>query len=229
MTTQAKNLVSENPVFIVLIGLCPALAITGRLIDALCVGAAVLIVMAGSQLTISVLRKFIPEKMRVPAVLLVVCALVTVIDLLLNAFLPSLSARLGIFLPLVAVNCLILSRAGSFAFQNNSGVSLLDALGKGAGFFLALALIALIREIIGSGTISFSPLAEGGAIVIPLLSTVPVAVVAAPAGAFLIIGLLMGLFNSLPAIKKRISGRLPPPSKADQGTQANDEGQGGQA
>jgi electron transport complex protein RnfE len=203
-----KGLFRENPVFIILIGLCPALAVTARFSSALAMGVCVTVVLLITGLIVSLLRSFIPMKFRLPAVLLIITAQVSVIDVLLRAFVPALSDGLGIYLPLIAVNCLVLGRAESFAFVNTPGRAALDGLGMGAGFTLALGLIALLREAIGSGTVSLLPLPiagmEDGTVAVPGLSAAPLAVIAAPVGAFLAVGFLMGFINSFGAIKKRV-------------------------
>lgn len=202
-----KGLIRRNPVFIVLVGLCPALAVTVQFANALVLGACVLGALLFMSLFVSLLRNFIPANFRVPAVLLMLTALATAADQLLMALAPALSARLGIYVPLIAVNCLILGRAGTFAFAHAPGRSVLDALGMGTGFTLALGLIALVREMVGSGTITLLPISaadpSAGVVAVPGLSEVPVAVIAGPVGAFLTIGFLMGLFNALRAAREK--------------------------
>ncbi len=212
----ARGLFKQNPVFIILIGVCPALAVTARFVNALALGACVMAVLLGAGVVVSLLRNFIPAKFRVPAVLLVVTALVTITDVLLKAWAPGLSAGLGMYVPLVAVNCLILGRAGSFAFTNRPGSTALDALGMGAGFTLALSLIALVREVVGSGTITLPPLPgiRDGIVPVPGLAEAPVAAIATPLGAFLIVGFLMGLVNAIGAARNRMKAARRPDGEA---------------
>jgi len=203
-----KGIFKENPTFISMLGLCPTLAVSNQLINALGMGAAVIFVLTGSNIVVSLLKNFIPEKVRIPSYIIVIAAFVTVINLLMQAFTPELAKNLGVFLPLVVVNCIIIGRAEAFASKNKVGASILDALGMSLGFTLALCLIAFVRESLGAGTLTLVPLPipglEDGVLEIPGLSEAPAAVLAAPAGALLVIGLLKGLFNAAPAIRKRI-------------------------
>jgi electron transport complex protein RnfE len=200
------GLIRENPVFVLLMGLCPALAVSTRFINGLGMGAAVLFVLLGSNISISLLRNFLPEKLRILSSIIIIAGFSTVINLLMRAFTPELAEQLGIFLPLVAVNCIILGRAESVARKNGVVASLLDALGMGLGFLLALCFIALIRETLGTGTLTLlpAPVLEDGVIEIPGIKDAPVALLVAPAGALIVIGVLKGLFNAFGAIKKRI-------------------------
>jgi electron transport complex protein RnfE len=203
-----KGLFKENPTFIIMLGLCPTLAVSTQFINALGMGAAVIFVLLGSNIVVSLLKNFIPDKVRIPAYIIVIAAFVTIINLLMQAFTPVLAENLGVFLPLVVVNCIIIGRAEAFASKNGVTASVLDALGMGIGFTLALCLIALVRESIGSGTLTLVPLPipglEDGVLEIPGLVNAPAAVLVAPAGALLVIGLLKGLFNASGSIKKRV-------------------------
>ncbi len=209
LKTFTRGLFKENPTFIIMLGLCPTLAVSTQVNYALGMGAAVIFVLLGSNIVVSLLKNFIPDKVRIPAYIVVIAAFVTIINLLMRAFTPALAESLGVFLPLVVVNCIIIGRAEAFASKNRVGASVLDALGMSLGFTLALCLIAFIRETLGSGTITLLPLPvpglEDGVLEIPGLVDAPVAVLAAPAGALLVIGLLKGLFNAAGSIKRRMA------------------------
>ena len=183
-----NGVLTENPTFRLVLGTCPTLAVTTSAINGLGMGAAATFVLLGSNMAISALRKVIPDKVRIPAFIVIICTFVTIIQLLMQAFLPSLYESLGIFIPLIVVNCIILARAEAFAGKNPVLDSAVDGLGMGAGFTLALTVIGAVREILGSGAIFGVNL--GFADVAPLIF------VLAP-GAFLVLGYLMVLFNKL--------------------------------
>jgi len=192
----SKGIWRQNPVFVLLLGLCPALAVTNLVSNAIVMGVSVTIVLVASNLSVSLLREFIPDKIRIPSYTVVVAIFVTVIDLVMQAYMPRMSKSLGIYVPLIVVNCIILSRADMFARENSGGRSILDALGMGVGFILALTLIAACREILGSGTITLFPVGGfSGVITVPILSDSPVRILGLGTGAFLIAGYLKALFN----------------------------------
>lgn len=141
-----KGVLSENPVFIIVLGLCPALAVSTQVVNAIGMGAGVIFVLLGSNIFVSLLKDFIPEKVRIPVYVVIIATFVTVVDLAMQAYAPSLSKSLGVFVQLIVVNCVILGRAEAFASKNSLGKSILDALGMGVGFTLGLLLISLIRE-----------------------------------------------------------------------------------
>jgi len=187
-----KGILKENPVFVMALGLCPALAVSTSVENAIGMGAAATFVLLGSNLIISLIKNFIPAKIRIPCYILVIASFVTIVDMTMNAYLPPLHKSLGIFIPLIVVNCLILSRAEAFASKNGVGLSILDAIGMGLGFTLALVVIATFREILGSGTfLNMRVLPQ---------SYKPMIMAILPPGAFFTIGLLMGLLN---LIKKK--------------------------
>jgi electron transport complex protein RnfE len=191
-----KGILRENPIFVVVIGICPALAVSTRVVNALGMGAGVIIVLLGSNLAVSVLRDFIPEKVRIPAFLGIIAVFVTIVDLLMQAYLPELSKNLGIFVPLMTVNCIILGRAEAFAGNTTPGPSLFDALGMGFGFALGLTVISLIRELLGSGTVTLFPFGNfNGIIEVPGLVKSPLGIFMLPAGAFFVMGYLKALFD----------------------------------
>ena len=189
-----NGIINENPTFRLVLGTCPTLAVTTSAINGLGMGAAATFVLLGSNVVISALRKVIPDKVRIPAFIVVICMFVTIIQLVMQAFLPSLYESLGIFLPLIVVNCIILGRAEAFASKNPVVASAFDGLGMGVGFTLALTLIGCIRELLGNGSV-FG---------ISLLGTSyqPMLLMILPAGGFLVFGLLLGIINALTNRKK---------------------------
>ena len=189
-----NGVITENPTFRLVLGTCPTLAVTTSAINGLGMGAAATFVLLGSNVVISALRKVIPDKVRIPAFIVVICMFVTIIQLVMQAFLPSLYESLGIFLPLIVVNCIILGRAEAFASKNPVVASAFDGLGMGVGFTLALTLIGCIRELLGNGSVFGIDLM--GASYQPMLLMI------LPAGGFLVFGLLLGIINALTNRKK---------------------------
>ena len=189
-----NGIIPENPTFRLVLGTCPTLAVTTSAINGLGMGAAATFVLLGSNIVISALRKVIPDKVRIPSFIVVICMFVTIIQLVMQAYLPSLYESLGIFLPLIVVNCIILGRAEAFASKNPVVASAFDGLGMGVGFTLALTLIGCIRELLGNGSV-FG---------ISLLGTSyqPMLLMILPAGGFLVFGLLLGIINALTNRKK---------------------------
>ncbi len=188
-----NGIINENPTFVQLLGMCPTLAVTTTLKNGIGMGLSATAVLIASNVLISLLRKIIPEKVRIAAYIVIIATFVTIIDMLLNAYLPSLAEQLGIFIPLIVVNCIILARAESFASKNTVGKSALDGLGMGLGFTLALSLISAIREFFGAGTL-FDIKIYGDIITPPTIITM------APGG-FIVLGLLVALINYI--INKR--------------------------
>ena len=198
-----RGIVRENPVFVMLLGLCPSLAITTHVVNALGLSAGVIVVMVLTNLTVALAGGRVPTAARAPVYLAVVAVFVTVVDLIMRAYLTELSTRLGIYVPLIVVNCLVLGRAEAFARTASPGRAALDALGMGVGFGLALTLIALVREVLGAGTITVFPVgAFDGVVVVPGLVDQPVAVIGLSSGALLVVGYLKA-FGSWLAIRKR--------------------------
>ena len=189
-----NGIITENPTFRLVLGTCPTLAVTTSAINGLGMGAAATFVLLGSNVVISALRKVIPDKVRIPSFIVVICMFVTIIQLVMQAYLPSLYESLGIFLPLIVVNCIILGRAEAFASKNPVVASAFDGLGMGCGFTLALTLIGCIRELAGNGSV-FG---------INLLGTSyqPMLLMILPAGGFLVFGTLLGIINALTNRKK---------------------------
>ena len=187
-----KGLIISNPVFVLALGLCPTLAVSTSIDNALGMSLAVLIVLMGANIIIAAIRNFVPSITRIPIFIVIIASLVTVVDLLFHANFPELHEALGIFLPLVVVNCIILARAEAFASKNPILHSVADALGMTVGFMLALLIISLIRQILGTGNLSVFGYHF---FTLPVLGKQPIAMLILPPGAFLIIGLLMALFR----------------------------------
>jgi electron transport complex protein RnfE len=190
-----KGIYKENPVFRLALGLCPTLAVSTSIQNAIGMGGAATFVLLGSNITISLIRKLIPAKVRIPCYIVVIASFVTIVELVMGAYLPELSKSLGIFIPLIVVNCIILGRAEAFASKNGVLISILDGIGMGIGFTFALVLIAAIREILGDGKL-FGYMVFGPGYRPALI------MIMAP-GAFVTMGLLMGYFNLLDEKLKR--------------------------
>lgn len=198
-----KGIFKENPIFIIVLGLCPALGVSSKLINAIGMGAGVIFVLLGSNIFVSLLKNFIPNKVRIPAYVVIIASFVTLVEMVMHAYLPSLFESLGVFVPLIVVNCLILGRAEAFANKNNISASILDALGMGIGFTLSLMLIALFREVLGAGTITIMALGNfDGVIKIPGIYNAPARVFGLSAGALLVMGYLKAFFNWYSSRKK---------------------------
>jgi len=183
-----KGLFRENPLFRLLLGCCPALAVTTSVNNGLGMGAATTGVLLASNVVISSLRHVIPASVRIPAFIVIIAAFVTMTDLLMHAFTPALYDALGIFIPLIVVNCIILGRAEAFASRNTVLPSVVDALGMGAGFTLALTIVSTVREVLGAGTFF-------GLTVLP--ESVPAILMILPPGGFITLGCILGLLNRL--------------------------------
>ena len=189
-----NGIIKENPTLILMLGMCPTLAVSTRVINGIGMGLATTAVLTLSNLVISLLRKAIPHQVRLPAYIVIVASLVTVTELTMEAYLPSLYEALGIYIPLVVVNCIILGRAEAYANKNAPGLAVMDGLGMGLGFTLALALISVVRELLGNGTLF-------GARLLPE-SVDPIAIFVQPPGAFLVLAAVIGVMNAI-GIKSR--------------------------
>ena len=189
-----NGLVKENPTLILMLGMCPTLAVSTRAMNGIGMGLSTTAVLILSNLVISALRKAIPDQVRLPAYIVIVASLVTVTELLIEAYLPSLYEALGIYIPLIVVNCIILGRAEAYANKHSVGLSVMDGLGMGLGFTVALTLAGLLREVLGAGT-------AFGAQVLPA-GVEPMGIFIQPPGAFLIIALIIAVQNAL-GIKTR--------------------------
>lgn len=148
-----RGIVKENPIFVMLLGMCPTLGVTSSAYNGLGMGVATLFVLLLSNIVVSLVKSQIPAKVRIPAYIIIIASFVTVVEMLLEAFIPFLYEQLGIFIPLIVVNCLILGRAEAFASKNNVKFAIIDALGMGLGFIIALTFLGAIREILGSGSL----------------------------------------------------------------------------
>lgn len=190
----ADGIVAQNPVLVQLLGMCPTLATSTSLKNGIGMGLAATAVLLGSNIAIALLRKFIPEKIRIAAYIVVIAGFVTTIDLLMKAYIPALSASLGLFIPLIVVNCIILARAESFASKNSVIRSAVDGLGMGLGFTCALIILSTIREILGSGTIYGH--------LIPYWHLPPAILMTLPPGGFLTLGCLIALVQKLRSKKE---------------------------
>lgn len=184
-----NGLVKENPIFIMMLGMCPTLAVTTSAMNGIGMGVSTLAVLVLSNLVISLLRKLIPDQVRLPAYIVIVASLVTVVQLLMQAYFSNLYAALGIYIPLIVVNCIILGRAEAFASKNPPLVSVFDGLGMGLGFTVALFLIAAVRELFGAGTLF-------GYQVMPSFYE-PLAILVKAPGAFLVLALIVAVMNAL--------------------------------
>ena len=184
-----NGLIYENPTFSLMLGMCPTLAITIAGSNGVGMGLATTAVLVCSNLFISLLRNFIPEKVRIPSFVVVIASFVTMIDLFMKAYLPALSESLGLYIPLIVVNCIIFARAESFAFKNPPLLSIADGLGMGLGFTCAITLLSCIREVIGNGTIFGLSVMPAGYQPMAIMLQVP--------GGFVTLGLLLVLVNTL--------------------------------
>ncbi len=196
-----KGIIKENPVLVLLLGTCPTLATTGSAINGLGMGVAATAVLICSNIVISLLKNIIPDKVRIPCYIVVIAGFVTVVQFVLQAFVPSLYEALGIFIPLIVVNCIILGRAEMFASKNNVLDSALDGVGMGIGFTLALGVMGLIREVIGAGTVF--------GIAIPWVVDNPFMIIALAPGGFFVYAVMIAAINYFSngkAIKKKEFG-----------------------
>ena len=184
-----KGIIKENPTFVLMLGMCPTLGTTTSAINGMGMGAATMAVLIMSNIVISLIKNIIPSKVRIPAYIVVIASFVTIVELCMKAYLPELYKTLGVFIPLIVVNCIILGRAEGFASKNNILDSALDGLGIGLGFTLSLTVLGSIREMLGNGSIFGHSFISGDAMVIFILAP----------GAFIVLGYLMVLFNKLTA------------------------------
>ena len=182
-----NGLIKENTIFVQVIGMCALLAVTTSATNGLAMGLAVTVVTVGSNIVVSLLRKLIPDKIRIPAFIVVIATFVTIVDMFMKAYTPSLYKALGIFIPLIVVNCMILGRAEAFASKNPLLPSIVDGLGMGLGYTIASVLLGAFREILGAGSL-FGVQLFG-------MSYEPALIFIMPAGSFILLGLMMGIFN----------------------------------
>ena len=190
-----NGLLTENPTFVLLLGMCPTLAVTTGVTNAVGMGLSTTAVLICSNIVISLLRNFIPNKIRIASYIVIIAGFVTVVQMLMNAYVPALAGSLGIYIPLIVVNCIILGRAEAFASKNNVLSSAFDGLGMGLGFTCALIMIAAVREILGAGTFAgISIFGEGFQ---------PASIMILPPGAFLTLGILLAVINGISNKRKQ--------------------------
>ena len=189
-----NGLIKENPTLVLMLGMCPTLAVSVRAVNGIGMGLSTTAVLILSNLIISLLRKVIPDQVRLPSYIVIVASLVTVTELLMEAYVPSVYAALGIYIPLIVVNCIILGRAEAYANKHTPGLAVMDGLGMGIGFTVALTLAGLLREVLGSGT-------AFGLQILPK-SVEPIGLFVQPPGAFLVIALFIIIMNAI-GIKTR--------------------------
>lgn len=183
-----NGLIDENPIFVQLLGMCPTLAVTTSAINGMGMGLASTAVLVASNAAISLLRKFIPSKIRIPAFIVVIASFVTIVGMVMEGYLPSLFKALGLFIPLIVVNCIILARAEAFASKNSVVSSIFDGLGMGLGFTMALTVLGSVREILGAGSLF------GWALPFAFK---PALIMILPPGAFLALGILLAIYNAV--------------------------------
>lgn len=202
-----NGIISENPIFVLMLGLCSSLAITNTVENAYTMGFCVLVVLVFSNGVISLIKKIVPDSVRIPVYILIIGTFVTILEVLLEHYIPALYKALGIYLPLVVVNCIILGRAIKVATKESFKDSILDAIGIGLGFTLAITLIALVREILGSNTITLmnnlSSITGYKAVykILPDTNILPLTIFETPAGAFLTLGLIAGIITYVRGLK----------------------------
>lgn len=180
-----KGFIVENPVFVLLLGLCPTLGVTTSAINGLGMGLATTFVLVMSNLVVSIVRDLIPDKVRIPSFIIIIASFVTIVELVMQAYLPGLFDALGLFIPLIVVNCIVLGRAEAFASKNNIGSSIIDGLGMGLGFSFALTLLGGVRELLGAGAIFGFDMLEGDLMLVFILAP----------GAFIALGYLVAIIN----------------------------------
>lgn len=185
LSVITKGILKENPVFVLVLGTCPTLAVTNNVFGAFGMGIAAMIVLICSNMLISALRKIIPDSVRIPSYIVIIAGFVTIVQMVVQAFLPDLYTLLGVYLPLIVVNCVILGRAEMFAGKNNVGRSALDGVGMGLGFTLALVSMAIVREVLGSAAFA--------GIAIPFLEPYKIAFLSKAPGGLLVYGLLIAV------------------------------------
>jgi electron transport complex protein RnfE len=182
-----KGFIRENPVFVLLLGMCPTLGVTTSALNGLGMGLATTFVLMGSNTVVSLVKNVIPDKVRIPAFIVIIASFVTIVELVMQAYLPALYEQLGLFIPLIVVNCIVLGRAEAFASKNSVGASVIDGLSMGLGFAFALTLLGSVRELLGSGAIFNIKLIQGDAMLVFVLAP----------GAFIALGYLIAIINRL--------------------------------
>lgn len=194
-----NGLIKENPTFVLMLGMCPTMAVTTSGINAIGMGLSTTVVLALSNLVISMLRNIIPDKVRIPAFIVVIASFVTIVEMLMKGFVPSLYASLGIYIPLIVVNCIILGRAEAYASKNSMLPSLFDGIGMGLGFTFGLTCIGIVRELLGSGAVF-------GFNIMPSAYT-PMTIFIMPPGAFIVLACLVAALNKINMNKAAKEGK----------------------
>ncbi len=185
--TFSRGFFKENAVFVLLLGLCPTLGVTTSAFNGLGMGLATTFVLLMSNVVVSLIKHFIPDKVRIPSYIVIIASFVTIVELVMQAYVPDLFAALGLFIPLIVVNCLVLGRAEAFASKNNLGTAAIDGLGMGLGFTMALVMLGAVREILGSGSLFGLKFIQGDGMIVFVLAP----------GAFLALGYLIVLINKI--------------------------------
>ena len=190
-----NGIIKENPVFVLLLGCCPTLGVTSSAVNGIGMGVATIFVLVMSNLVISVVKNVIPDKVRIPAFIVIIAAFVTIVQLLMAAYLPALNDQLGLFIPLIVVNCIVLGRAEAFASRNTMLSSMLDGFGMGVGFTLALTLLGTIRELLGNLSVFGYKLLDGDGILVFILAP----------GAFITLGFIIAIMKWLKSREKKVT------------------------
>jgi electron transport complex protein RnfE len=183
----SRGFFKENAVFVLLLGLCPTLGVTTSAFNGLGMGLATTFVLLMSNIVVSIIKRYIPDKVRIPSYIVVIASFVTIVELIMQAYVPDLFAALGLFIPLIVVNCLVLGRAEAFASKNNLITAAIDGLGMGLGFTMALVMLGAVREILGSGSLFGLKFIQGDGMIVFLLAP----------GAFLALGYLIVIINKI--------------------------------
>ncbi len=182
-----KGLIKENPVFVLLLGMCPTLGTTTSAFNGLGMGVATAFVLVGSNVVVSMVKNMIPDKVRIPAFIVIIASFVTIVELIMQAYVPALYDQLGLFIPLIVVNCIVLGRAEAFASKNSVTSSAIDGLGMGLGFALALTILGAVRELLGSGALFGIHFIKGDGMLVFVLAP----------GAFIALGYIIAIINRL--------------------------------
>lgn len=182
-----KGFIKENPVFVLLLGMCPTLGTTTSALNGLGMGLATAFVLVGSNVVVSLVKNLIPDKVRIPAFIVIIASFVTIVELVMQAYVPVLYAQLGLFIPLIVVNCIVLGRAEAFASKNTVWSSAIDGLGMGLGFALALTILGAVRELLGSGALFGIHFIKGDGMLVFILAP----------GAFIALGYIIAIINRL--------------------------------
>ena len=196
-----EGIVTQNPVLVQFLGMCSTLAITTSVVNALGMGLSVMVVLVCSNFFISLLRNFIPKQVRIASFIIVISGFVTAVDLIVKAFFPSLSKSLGLFIPLIVVNCIIFARAEAFASKNGPAASVVDGVACGIGYTLAVTVVAVIREILGTGKLFAAADGTGGITLLSPSWYTPATIFVMPAGAFLTLGFVCAAFIKLRSLR----------------------------